>query len=192
MGQAKLRNAAMQKWLAGLTDDERICADAAQRLLRRFIDPAEATGMCYRLTFFLHLYLADRGVATTPVIGYVNDGTDEIMVSHAWIELGGRKTDLTLGRTERPDLNLPGDVLILDYPFRPGHGHTYHLEPTPEALAVEKRWLKEPDAAVLIKHKAAEHKRMIRLSKNPNEMRVFLDSAPDGLTFARLTSIIEG
>jgi hypothetical protein len=45
LGQAQLRSAAIQKWLTGLTDDERTCADAAQRLLQRFIDPAEATGM---------------------------------------------------------------------------------------------------------------------------------------------------
>jgi hypothetical protein len=190
VGQAKLRNDAVQKWLAGLNDDERICADAAQRLLQRFIDPAEATGMCYRLTFFLHLYLADKGVPTKPVIGYLNDGTDDIMVSHAWLELGRKKTDLTLGKTERPDLNLPGDVLILDFPIRRAHGYTYHLERTPEAIAVEERWLREPDAAGLVRHKAAEHERMLRLSADPAAMRAFLDAAPDGLTYVRLASIV--
>jgi hypothetical protein len=185
-----MRTGAIQKWLAGLTDDERDCADAALRLLRQFIDPAEATGMCYRLTFFLHLYLTGKAIATEPVIGYVNEGTDDIMVSQAWLEFGGKKIDLTLGRTERPDLNLPGEILILDYPFRPGHGHTYHLKRTSEAIAVEERWLKDPDSADLVKHKAAEHERMIRMSSNPHEMRRFVDSAPDCLTFARLASII--
>jgi hypothetical protein len=191
VGQAKLRSAAIQKWLAGLTDEERVCADAAQRLLQRFIDPAEATGMCYRLVFFLHLYLKDRGILTNPVVGYLNDGTDDVMVSHAWLELSGKKTDLTLGRTERPAVNPPGDILILDFPVRRGHGYTYHLEKTPEAIAVEEHWLREPDAAGLVRHKAAEHDRMLRLSADPIAMHAFLDAAPDGLTYARLASIID-
>jgi hypothetical protein len=146
--------------------------------------------MCYRLTFFLHLYLRSKGMPTNPVIGYLNDGTDDIMVSHAWLELGGQKTDLTLGRTERPEVNLPGDILILDFPFRRAHAYTYHREKTPQAIAVEERWLKEPDAAGLVRRKAAEHARMLRLSADPDAMRAFLDSAPDGLTYARLASII--
>jgi hypothetical protein len=102
----------------------------------------------------------------------------------------GKKTDLTLGRTERPEVNLPGDILILDFPFRRAHAYTYHREKTPQAIAVEERWLKEPDAAGLVRRKAAEHARMLRLSADPDAMRAFLDSAPDGLTYARLASII--
>jgi hypothetical protein len=75
MDQAK-RRAQIDGWKATLSPTEVQIAEAAQRLLERFIEPDEATGMCYRMTFLLHLYLADRGIGTTPVVGYVNDRTD--------------------------------------------------------------------------------------------------------------------
>ena len=90
--------------------------------------------MCYRLTYLLHLYLLQRGIDTTPVIGYVNDGTDDIFMSHAWLEHQGKKVDLALGQTQRPDLNVPGDVLVLDYPIRRARSYSYHLTKSPEAV----------------------------------------------------------
>jgi hypothetical protein len=113
---------------AGQTAGERVVADVAERLFNRFIKPAESTGMCYRLTFFLHLYLADKGVQTVPVVGYINDGSDDIMISHAWLEFGGKKTDLTLGITEDPDLNPVGNVIILDQILFSGLTYTYQAQ----------------------------------------------------------------
>jgi len=41
----------------------------------------------------------------------------------------GKKTDISLTRTEHPDAQLPGPLLILDRVIRPGRGvHTYHRE----------------------------------------------------------------
>ena len=40
--------------------------------------------------------------------------------------------------------------------------------------------------------KEAEHEAMEKRALNPDEMRVFLDQAPDGMTYARLASIING
>ena len=57
---------------------------------------------------------------TLPVVGYVNDDTDDIFMSHAWIELNGRKVDLTLNVTEYQDVQLSGAVLILDQVLKPG------------------------------------------------------------------------
>jgi hypothetical protein len=190
MGQAKRRGAEIQKWLASLLSEEAQVADAAQRLLTRFIDPREATGMCYRLTYFLHLYLTDKGIKTTPVIGYINDGTDDVFMSHAWLEYGGKKTDLTLGRPERPELNPPGDILVLDFPFRRAGKYTYHLTKSAAAVAVENDWLKDPRSAGVVRKKAAEHKAMEKRSTSASEMRTFLDGAPDGLTFSRIAAII--
>jgi hypothetical protein len=192
MGQAKRRGADIQKWLASLSPEERQIADVAQRLLLRFIDPSEATGMCYRLTYFLHLYLVDKGIKTTPVVGYVNDGTDDAFVSHAWFVYEAKKIDLTLGRAERPDLNPPGDILILDFPFRRAGKYTYHLAKSAAAIAVENEWLMDPRGAEIVRQKAAEHEVMERRALNPQDMRVFLDQAPDGLTYSRLASIIDG
>ena len=148
--------------------------------------------MCYRQTFFLHLYLLDKGIQTTPVVGYVNDGTDDVFVSHAWLDYAGKKTDLALGRAERPHLNPPGDILILDFPFRRAGKYTYHLTKSAAAIAVEKEWLNDPRGAGVVRNKAAEHEAMERRASNPQDMRGFLDLAPDGLTYSRIASIIDG
>ena len=190
MGQAKRRNAEVQKWQATLSQEEHQVAEAANRLLQRFIDPREATGMCYRLTYFLHLYLAEKDIVTNPVIGYVNDGTDDVFMSHAWLEHGGKKTDLTLGRPERPELNPPGDILILDFPFRRAGKYTYHLTKSAEAVAVEANFLSDPRSAPIVRHKVAEHEAMQQRAKSKDEMRSFLDAAPDGFTYDRFASII--
>jgi hypothetical protein len=192
MGQAKRRTAEIQQWLASLSPEEGLIADVAQRLLLRFIDPSEVTGMCYRLTYFLHLYLLGKGIKTTPVVGYVNDGTDDVFVSHAWLDYAGKKTDLVLGRAERPDLNPPGNILILDFPFRRAGNYSYHLTKSAAAIAVENEWLKDPRAAAVVRHKAAEHQVMERRALSADDMRSFLDGAPDGLTYSRLASIIDG
>ncbi|MGY3445524.1 hypothetical protein [Bradyrhizobium sp. USDA 4473] len=190
MGQAKRRNAEVQKWLEALSPEEKKIADAARRLITNFIDPSEATGMCYRLTYFLHLYLLEKGIKTIPVIGYVNDGTDDVFMSHAWLEYEGKKTDLTLARPERPHLNPPGDILIQDFPFRCIGKYTYHLSKTPAAVAVENAWLEEPQGASIVRQKAVEHEAMKKRAENAAEMRSFLDAAPDGITYDRFKSII--
>jgi hypothetical protein len=190
MGQAKRRSASIQKWLGGLSPEEKQIVDVAQRLLTQFIEPSAATGMCYRLTYFLHLYLLELGIKTSPVIGYVNDGTDDVFMSHAWLEYEGKKTDLTLARAERPDLNPPGDVLIVDFPYRRLGKYTYHLNKTPAALAVDNTWLKDPQGAGIVRQKAVEHEAMESRARSADEMRNFLDSAPDGITYDRFKSII--
>jgi hypothetical protein len=192
MGQAKRRGAEVQNWLASLSPEESVVADAAQRLLLRYIDPSAATGMCYRLTYFLHLYLMEKGIRTTPVVGYANDGTDDVFMSHAWLDYGSKKTDLTLNRAERPELNPPGDALILDFPFRRAGKYTYHLVKSAAGIALENEWLNDPSAAGAVRHKAAEHEVMTRRATDAREMRVFLDSAPDGVTYRRLSSIVDG
>jgi hypothetical protein len=190
VGEAKRRRAENERWRAALSSDEKVIVDAAQRLLTKFIDPAKATGMCYRMTYFLHLYLADKGIQTTPVVGYVNDGSDDVFMSHAWLDYAGKKTDLTLGTAERPDLNPTGDILILDFPIRRARKYTYHLEKSEAAVAVEKDWLKDIRATDIIRHKAEEHEAMTKLVGDPAAIRVYLDGAPDRINYERLVAII--
>jgi hypothetical protein len=33
-----------------------------------------------------------------PVVGWITDGRDDIAISHAWLDVNGKKIDLTLGR----------------------------------------------------------------------------------------------
>ncbi|WP_315764283.1 hypothetical protein [Bradyrhizobium sp. SZCCHNR2009] len=191
MGQAKRRAAEVEKWRSSLSAEEKQIADVAERLVARFIDPSEATGMCYRLTYFLHLYILEKGITTTPVIGYVNDGTDDIFMSHAWLEYEGKKTDLTLARPERPHLNPPGDILIQDFPLKRMGKYTYHMTKSAEAVALENDLMKDPRSSGVVKHKEIEHDAMQKRARSADEMRSFLDSAPDGITFERLKSIID-
>jgi hypothetical protein len=78
------------------------------------------------------------------VVGYVNDGTDDIMISHAWLDYNGKKTDVTLANTERPDMTPVGQVIVLNRVVRNGHEYTYHLEQSPNGLAAETENAAQP------------------------------------------------
>lgn len=166
-------------------------ADAAQRLLERFIEPDKATGTCYRMTFVLYLYLAERGIGATSVVGYINDGTDEAMVSHAWLGYEGKKTDLTLARAKRPDLNPIGEMLILDFPIRQGHKYTCHTTKSETAAALEQKWLAEPPSAGIVLTKRAEHEMMTELAQDGQRMRAYLDNAADKLTYRFFSDLLD-
>jgi hypothetical protein len=190
MGQAKRRAAENKQWIDSLTTEERKIADTADKVLNRVLKPMGATAMCYRMTFFLHLYLAELGILTNPVVGYINDGTDDIMISHAWLDYNGRKTDLTLARTERPDIMPIGQVIILDRVFQNGHTYSYHLEQSANGLAAESEMLQEPQSAAVVNMKRAEHLAMLARAKDASVMRTLLDSAPDRMTFEILKAVV--
>ena len=47
-------------------------------------------GCCYRATLFIKYHLELRyGIRGEAIVGYVNDGTDELYCSHAWLETDG-------------------------------------------------------------------------------------------------------
>lgn len=191
MGQAKQRAAMRHKWLGDLSGAEKVVVESAENLFCKYLVPAEATSMCYRMTFFLHLLLLEKGIGTEPVVGYVNDGTDDVQMSHAWLEFNAKKIDLTLAQTERPDLNPRGQVLILDEVVKQGQIYSYSRLKTERAAKLEKEGLSNPRVSGLIVHKAREHQWMASLATSGKAMRRFLDAAPDGVTFKRLRSIIE-
>ena len=92
----------------------------------RFIVAMHATGMCYRMTFFLSTYLRREHSITAPVVvGYVHDGTGDVMTSHAWIEFDGKKTDISLTMTDEPSVQLQGQLIVLDQVLKAGHAYTY-------------------------------------------------------------------
>ncbi len=191
MGQAKQRARKQEQWKEALNDEEKTIAEASEGLLLKFLSPSGSTGMCYRMTFFLHLYFAEKGILTEPIVGYINDGTDEIQISHAWLEYRGRKVDLTLSQTERPDINPRGQVLILDHVAKNGHVYFYSRVKNEKAAEVERGWLSDPRLSTLVLHKDLEHREMLKRSLSTGEMRTFLDAAPDGLTFQRLSSFLD-
>jgi hypothetical protein len=188
--EAKRRLDENKRWFDSLTPQERKIAETADRLLNRVLKPIGATAMCYRMTFFLHLYLAELGIQTIPVVGYINDGTDDIMISHAWLDYDGRKTDITLANTERPDIIPIGQVIILDRVVHNGHTYSYHLEQSAKGLAAEAGMLQEPQSAEVVNMKRAEHLAMIARARDTSVMRTFLNSAPDRMTFEMLKAVV--
>lgn len=54
MGKAaRTKEHLREAWISSLSKDENYAREAAENLLQRFLIPAEATGMCYRITFLL-------------------------------------------------------------------------------------------------------------------------------------------
>jgi hypothetical protein len=149
-----------------------------------------ATGMCYRMTFFLHLYLAELGIQTTPVVGYVNDGTDDVMISHAWLDYNDKKTDITLANPEYPDITPIGQVIVVDRVVHDGHVYSYHLEQSTKGLAEEALMLRKPRSAEIVNMKRAEHSAMLARARNASAMRAYIDSAPDRMTFEKLKAAV--
>ncbi|KFL25146.1 hypothetical protein JP74_21195 [Devosia sp. 17-2-E-8] len=192
MGKAARAKADQrQAWISSLSEDENYAREAAENLLRRFLIPSEATGMCYRMTFLLHLYLAEKGVDTIPVVGWITDSRDDISISHAWLTVNGKKIDLTLGRVSHESM-LVGEVIILDHVVSPGALHTCFLDKEEKHLAADAILSSQPTSRTLLEHKNLEHVEMTDRAADPDAMRKYLDSAPDGWTYERLKAVIEG
>ncbi|WP_376711208.1 hypothetical protein [Pseudochrobactrum lubricantis] len=139
---------------------------------------------------FLYEYLKEEHcISTTPIIGYINDGTDDVMMSHAWLEYSGTKTDVSLGVTANPILWPTGEVIILDRVIYSGHNYSYHVSMTDAGLQTHYDMLKGPDSA-LVQQKAEEHLEMLARAKTPQSIRSYLDGAPAGLHYDELSSAI--
>jgi hypothetical protein len=194
MGQAQQKAKALASWTAALSDDDRIIVDVAQRVYRTIVVPLEVTGMCYRLAFFLTEFLRERhAIEVIPVVAFVNDGEDDVMASHAWIEFNGKKTDLSLTRTKHAGRQLTGSLLILDRDFSKGEAtYSYHLERDAAALAVIATLQADPQYGPFVQAKENEHAAMLAIARSPGLMRGYLDSAPDGLGYEALARLADG
>lgn len=184
---------ARHSLLTGLDEESQIVAEAAIRLFERFIVPRQYSGGCYLTTMVLHRYLLDeRGIITEPVVGYINDGTDDIFMSHAWIEHRGRKTDVTIALTD-PDLGVrPGPLLAQDAVLLPGHsGYSYHLELSDDAIAQNRLFMAEPQTAELLQHKEREHRHMAECMRDAERMRDHMAGAPPEFSYAAMRFVLE-
>lgn len=188
MGEAKKRTALLTAWESGLSDEERIVARVAKQTYARFVVPSGRTGMCYRMAFFLSTYLLrEHSIIAGPIVGYVHDGLDDMMSSHAWIEFNGKKTDISLSITEAPSRQRQGQLIVLDQVLREGHLYTYHREQNDAALAAIKAI--DPRYAHVVVMKNREHETMCDTARDPAKMFAYLNAAPDGLDYARLARI---
>lgn len=194
MGQAKDRKRAYEeakkKLLSCADENEKTIATCAIALFERFILPNAYTGGCYLVTMTLSQFLAkEHGIQARPVVGYVNDTTDNIMISHAWLEYGGKKTDLTLNLTEHPI--KPGPLLVLDESLRPGLlPYTYHNKRTIEGLIEVQRMMNDPDLAIIANRKEIEHQAMLARSHNEELMSAFLNAAPPQCNYNAMAAVM--
>jgi hypothetical protein len=194
MGQAKQNAKALADWTATLSEDERTIVDVAQRVYRAIVLPLEVTGMCYRLAFFLAEFLRDRhGIEVMPVVAFVNDGEDDVMASHAWVEFNSKKTDLSLTKTEHAGQQLTGSLLILDRVFTKGEAtYSYHRERDTAALALVAKLQADPQYSAFVQAKEKEHAAMLAIARAPGSIRGYLDSAPDGFGYEALAKLADG
>jgi hypothetical protein len=194
MGEAKRRAAAYEaakaKLLGSLTGDGLVVAGSAIKLFEGFILPTRYTGGCYLTNMVLHRYLKDEhGIETEVIVGYINDGTDDIYMSHGWLEHEGRKTDLTIHLTEHPEVQLPGNLLVADQVLRPGRvTHTYHRERPVEGLRKEMEMMANPDIAPIVAHKAEEHQAMLARAKHRSLLDAYLGMAPKEMSYEAMTA----
>ncbi len=197
MGEAKRRQQeqarARASVLHGLEGHAAIVATTAIALFENYVWPRRYTGGCYLTTMFLSRYLREeRGVTVKPVVGYVNDGTDDIFMSHAWIEFEGLKTDLTLHLLS-PNFHAPsGCVLILDRTFRQGEvQHSYHVEQTPAGQAQTQMLMSDPSLRGIVLHKEREHREMLARMADPAAVKTFMDGAPLGVRYGDMMAAVD-
>jgi hypothetical protein len=113
------------------------------------------------------------------VVGFVNDGTDDLCPSHAWLALCRPMHELA-----------PGPLLIHGIEFRPGHRWTYHRD-RPEAGTWEiQRLLRDQAAVEFVRDAEETHHRMVATVRDDRTIREYLDAAPDGWTFAKMAASI--
>lgn len=187
MGEAKKRAARLAEWRNGLSEPERIIVSAATQTYERFIVATQATGMCYRMAFFLSTYLRREHSITAPVVvGYVHDGTGDVMTSHGWIEFDGKKTDISLTMTDEPSVQLQGQLIVLDQVLNEGHAYTYHRAQDEAALRALEAIYADPRFRQLAERKDREHEMMSDIASDPEKILNFLNGAPDGFDYAEL------
>lgn len=177
-------------WLDTLTQMEREVALVAMRTHERIVEGKRLLGGCYLLSFFLNQYLKrEKGIETTAVVGWVNDGTTPLMISHAWLEFEGKKTDITLTHTEHPDAQLTGELIILDHVVRSGRvKYTYHRQRTMEAVITLQKLREEMPWAVDAKE--AEHLQMEEMSESEAMIQKYLNAAPDDRNYDALARLL--
>lgn len=196
VGESKRKNNDLKAFVANLNSDEKTAYDLAQRLLKSLIKPKGMHGACYRVSVLLNRILSNEyGVTSEVVLGWINDG-DDVFISHAWLEIGGKKVDLMAERPMHEGSNR-GPTIILDHVFKGSSNitYSYHLHKTPEALAVNAAMSAEdPRYGEMLSIKDREHAKVAAAIASDSDKDAFLDECAicsgDGYTYARILSAI--
>lgn len=201
MSESKRRKAEIEElkqsheqWVSELTPEERVVAAISERAHARIVRRMELVSACYLLAFFLHeLFAEDYGIRTDLIVGWINDGEWPGVASHAWLEMGGKKIDISLGKMDLPESQPVGDVIVLDRVVRPGAArYTYYREAPAEALAyIDEAIRKGEIPAAIVEAKNLEHAYMLELSKTPGGVKRYLSGAPPGRSYSALQRILQ-
>jgi hypothetical protein len=189
MGESARRKAAEKAWLASLDDSERLLVRTAKSLGKA----VPLDGACYRTSLFLKLFLAQEyRIAGNAVIGFVNDGTDDLYASHAWFEFRGQQTDLTLCRPMSPEVQKRGPLVIHGRVIAEGWPrYTYHMHRPPEGSAVIAQLMSDPATQPMVDEQEQLHLRMVTTAKDDALILAYLNGAPDGLTYDRIARAVK-
>jgi hypothetical protein len=200
MGESRRRKAeieslkrAQDQWLAGLTPAERTAAEVSERTHTRLVERKGLVGGCYLLAFFLNELLhTGYSVETELVVGWVNDGTWPGLASHAWVELGGKKIDISVTQTDVADSQLTGDLLILDRVVRPGAAkYAYYREAPDKAVEYVQQAVRSGDLpAEAVESKTQEHAYIAGLARTREGIRTYFTRNPPDRTFEALARIV--
>jgi hypothetical protein len=186
--------AAQAAWLESLQPAQRTVADIALRLHSNFVVPKRLVAACYPLAFFLCLYLwREHQVRTRAVVGFVCDETSPVQMSHAWVELDGAKTDVSLTITERPRYVPTGALLILDRVMQRGTAsYTYHLTESPESIQADAADAKRHAGAREVREmKEVEHAQMLARASDDAAMSAWLSGAPSHIGYEAMAAAVQ-
>lgn len=152
MGEANRRKSEIKvlkkanDLLAKLQGDEKTVAQVSLDVFQKIVLGFDMVEGCYNLAIFLREYLGrEHGIKVDIVVGWlVNHNLDGGM-SHAWIEHNGKKTDISVWNNERPDIFLPGSVIIQDIEYRKGVTCYSYFKELPSIVRERRDAIKSQD-----------------------------------------------
>lgn len=195
MGDAKRRKAEIEKlknrvqaWRNDLKGDSKVVAEAAIYAFENIVIPRKMFAGCYHLAFFLREYLArEKAVGVEMIVGWITDESWEGATSHAWIEHEGKKTDISLWLTERPEIQLRGSVLINEFEFLKGLvTHVYHKDFPESAKPFLQTISENAELKSVIEQKANEHLQIKKLSEESAGADDYFRGAPASMKYEAL------
>ncbi|MDB5978363.1 MAG: hypothetical protein JWR07_5123 [Nevskia sp.] len=200
MGEAKRRKAEIERqkneelaWRASLSPEQKISADVAMRAHDRIVRALNLREACYQMALFLNQCLRElHQVETEAVIGWINDGTWEGVASHAWIELGGKKIDISLTHTSHRDPQPSGGLLILDRLVTKGAAnYSYYKEQPQSAIEyLNKLKVASPKAMEIMAQKNKQHQMFEGIARDPERIHLYLNSAPSPTRYDALLRLM--
>jgi len=195
MGQARQRKLQAEKfealdrtWLLSLSSDERQVVEVASRIHQKLVMEGGMWGGCYHLSFFLKRYLKkQRNIEVDVIVGWVGEDSWQGVASHAWVELGGRKVDMALSRTEDPQTLPTGSFILLDRVLLQGMAdYRYYREIPEHAKEALIQLALAPGTAATSRLARQRHRQMLAMVDDETAIDQYLASVAGGMDYCNL------